>query len=207
MTMAILNDISDNFMITPSDVIEYLFCPRFSYYEKVLGIPQNEKRRLKVRLGRDIHEQKQKTLGSYLRKRLKVIDKQSEIPLYSRKWHLSAKVDEALFLEDGRISPLDYKFAEWKGHVHRPLYYQSIIYGILLEEQFDRPSERGFIVYTRTKNHIEQIDFPEERHQMIAKAVYGIFSIIDSQILPEEHGSKSQCGDCTYWRVCEQGLS
>ena len=38
--------------ITPSIVIEYLYCPRFIYFMKILNISQNEDRRFKVTKGR-----------------------------------------------------------------------------------------------------------------------------------------------------------
>jgi len=34
--------------ITPSDVMEYLFCPRFVYYMNVLKVEQHEHRRVLV---------------------------------------------------------------------------------------------------------------------------------------------------------------
>jgi len=203
----LLKTIPEEFMITPSDVIEYIFCPRFSYFEKVLGIPQNEDRRLKVRLGREMHEEKQKTLGNYLRKRLDVIEKMTELPLYSKKWHLSAKIDEVLFLSDGTVSPLDYKFAEWKENIFRPLYYQSLIYGILLEDEFKLPSNKGYVIFTRSSNYLKEVDFPDNRYEIVSRAICGIYNIIDQQLLPDETGSSIQCKDCTYWRVCDKGLS
>ncbi|MFK7978695.1 MAG: CRISPR-associated protein Cas4, partial [Saprospiraceae bacterium] len=45
------------FSITPSQIIEYLFCPRFTYFEYVLRIPQYEDRHYKVGRGREVHEQ------------------------------------------------------------------------------------------------------------------------------------------------------
>ena len=37
--------------VTPSHIIEYLYCPRFTYYEYVLCIPQYEERHYKSRKG------------------------------------------------------------------------------------------------------------------------------------------------------------
>ena len=42
--------------VTPSLVMEFLFCPRFIYFMECLNIPQHEARRLKVQLGRRVHE-------------------------------------------------------------------------------------------------------------------------------------------------------
>ena len=45
--------------ITPSIVIEYLYCPRFIYFMKILNISQNEDRRFKVTKGREVHKFKE----------------------------------------------------------------------------------------------------------------------------------------------------
>ena len=56
--------------VTPSLVMEYLFCPRFIYFMECLNIPQHEERRLKVQLGRKVHETKQQINKDYLRKKI-----------------------------------------------------------------------------------------------------------------------------------------
>ena len=59
--------------ITPSLVIEYLYCPRFIYFMKVLEISQNEGSRYKVQKGRDIHTYKSLTNIEYKRKKIGVV--------------------------------------------------------------------------------------------------------------------------------------
>ncbi|MEM9850135.1 MAG: CRISPR-associated protein Cas4, partial [Bacteroidota bacterium] len=63
------------FSITPSHLLEYLFCPRFTYFEYVLRIPQYQEKYFKVRKGRDVHEQKARQNIEYLRRRIGVVDK------------------------------------------------------------------------------------------------------------------------------------
>ena len=48
-------------IITISDVLEYLFCPRFIYYIHCLDIPQYEESRFKVIKGREVHDEKRIT--------------------------------------------------------------------------------------------------------------------------------------------------
>ena len=43
-----MSDTETTIMITPSEVIEHIYCPRFTYYMNVLNIPQFEDRRFKV---------------------------------------------------------------------------------------------------------------------------------------------------------------
>lgn len=55
-----IEDNRDGFSITASDILKYLFCPRFTYFENYLDIPQHEEKRFKVQKGRIIHEDKVK---------------------------------------------------------------------------------------------------------------------------------------------------
>ena len=45
----------------PSQLIEYLYCPRFTYFEYVLRIPQYEDKFFKVQQGRELHDEKFRT--------------------------------------------------------------------------------------------------------------------------------------------------
>ena len=46
------------FSVTASDILEHLFCPRFTYFQDYLQIPQHEEKRFKVQKGRTVHENK-----------------------------------------------------------------------------------------------------------------------------------------------------
>lgn len=46
--------------ITPSDIIQYLYCPRFTYFERVLRVPQNEEQYSTVLRGRELHNNRLK---------------------------------------------------------------------------------------------------------------------------------------------------
>lgn len=59
-------------------MLEYLFCPRFIYFENYLGIPQNQEKRFKVLKGRDVHLKIKKLNFRYLRKKLSVVDKKEQ---------------------------------------------------------------------------------------------------------------------------------
>jgi len=50
-----IESLSDN-SITTSQMLEYLYCPRFTYFEYAMDIPQNEGQRFKVEKGRNIHK-------------------------------------------------------------------------------------------------------------------------------------------------------
>ena len=64
-----------DYYITPSELIEFNYCKRFTYYMKCLNVPQFEENRFKVQKGKEIHSKKENENKQYLRKKLGVIDK------------------------------------------------------------------------------------------------------------------------------------
>ena len=89
--------------LTPSHIIEYLFCPRFTYFEYVLSIPQYEEKFFKVMKGREMHELRAKQNIDYLRKKIGVTEK--KIDQYLTNGWLRGQVDEVLTLSDGTMAP------------------------------------------------------------------------------------------------------
>lgn len=118
--------------VTVSDALEYLFCPRFIFFERCLMIPEHQEKRYKVLKGRELHESREKVNRDYVRKKLHCVKKEISVYLTSHKYHFKGEVDEILFLEDGTAAPLDYKFAEFKDTVYRTHKYQAALYGLLI---------------------------------------------------------------------------
>jgi len=114
--------------ITPSELMEYLYCPRFIYFMSYLKISQYEKNRFKVLMGRNIHKIKSQINKDYLRKKIGVKDKLLEQKMYSNHYRIHGIVDEVLFLNDGTAAPLDYKFAEYKEMTFLTHKYQAVMY-------------------------------------------------------------------------------
>ncbi|MDI9475401.1 MAG: CRISPR-associated protein Cas4, partial [Bacillota bacterium] len=124
----------NQYYITPSEIIEFLYCKRFIYFMKCLGIRQYEEKRYKVQKGREIHEKREKENREYLRKKLGVVSKEVSISLVSNRLKTRGKVDEVLTLEDGTMAPLDYKFAEYDDIVYSTYLTQVVMYGLMIEE-------------------------------------------------------------------------
>jgi CRISPR-associated exonuclease Cas4 len=188
--------------ITISDVIEYLFCSRFTYFIHCLGIPQREGRLIKVQKGRTLHRSKEKTNIGYLRKRYGVTDKLTGIYLCSRKYRIRGIMDEVLFLDDGSAAPLDYKFAKYRNRVFKTHKYQSALYGLMVAEHFNLPVYRGYLCYTRSRNKIVEIAFNEKLLQQAKDIIRNIFNIIQKEQFPETTENKKRCIDCCYRRIC-----
>lgn len=192
----------EQIFITVSDALEYLFCPRFIFFERCLMIPEHQERRYKVLRGRELHESREKVNRDYVRKRLKCTRKEISVYLTSRKYHLKGEVDEVLFLEDGTAAPMDYKFAEWKNTVYRTHKYQAALYGLLIMEHYGVDVNRGFVCYTRSNHHVEEIALREKDYKKARQMVREILMIIQRGYYPDGTKQKARCVDCTYRNIC-----
>ncbi len=191
---------SDRISITPSDIIEYLYCPRYIYFMYVLAIPQHEELYYKAMKGREIHEKKKRTNTDYLRKRLGVIEKKSDVYLTGK--HLRGIIDEILFLKDGTASPLDYKFAVYNERVYKTLQTQAHCYAKLITENYGKKVNTAYLVYIRSKNKLVEIPITEKGLANVEKYISEIVEIIDGNKFPKATSAKSKCLTCTYRNLC-----
>src|SRR5262245_55260501 len=113
--------------LTVTHLLEHLYCPRFTFFEYVLMIPERQERRDLVRRGRQAHEERTKINPRYLRKRLGVVERRFDVPLASAALGVRGSVDEVLTLADGTMAPFDYKFAEYSGSVYDNQRLQSVV--------------------------------------------------------------------------------
>jgi len=189
-----------DFSITPSHIIEYLFCPRFTYFEYVLRIPQQEDKFYKVQKGRQIHENKTLQNADYLRERIGVIEKLQN--QYLTNDYLRGEVDEVLTLNDGTQAPLDYKFAQYKDKVYDTYKTQLYCYAILIEGNFGKEVNRGYIIYTRSKNRLIEVNITASNKDKVKKDAENIIDIISNNRYPKATRYKKRCITCTYRNVC-----
>ena len=186
--------------LTPSHIIEYLYCPRFTFFEYVLAIPQFEEKDFKVRKGREIHDLKLEQNKEYLRKRIGVVEKFQD--QYLTNDLLRGRIDEVLLLEDGTMAPLDYKFAEFKDSIYETYQTQLYCYAWLIEENFKKEVKKGFLVYVRSSHKLIEVPVSRENIDEIKKVAEAIFEIIDQNLYPKATKYKLRCVNCTYRNIC-----
>ncbi len=191
--------------ITASHLLEYLFCPRFTYFEYVLDIPEHQEKRFKVEQGRRIHEKIRKINPGYLRKKLGVKEKKMDVYLAS-PLGLRGIIDEILFLDDGTAAPLDYKYAEYHDRTFKNHKYQLVFYSQLIKDNYEVPVTRGYIIYTRSKNKLTEVPIKEEDFEELKKIVEGILNVIQNCHYPKPTRYKKRCPDCCYKNICERNI-
>jgi CRISPR-associated exonuclease Cas4 len=191
-----------NILLTASEIIAYLYCPRFTYFMMTLGFGEHEEKRFKVLMGREVHKDKTQINKDYLRKKIGVTGKEIEVYLSSEQLHLKGIVDEVLTLNDGTMSPLDYKFAEYKETQYKTHKTQSLAYGMLISENYGKPVNKGFVVYTRSRNKLVEIEFKQKDIDSFQKIIEEMLLIIQKGFYPKKTSSKAKCEDCAYRNIC-----
>lgn len=198
-------DSESNYSITASHLLEYLFCPRFTYFEYVLAIPEHQEKRYKVEKGRTIHEKIRKMNPGYLRKKLGVKEKKLDVYLASPSG-IRGIVDEVLFLDDGTAAPLDYKYAEYKDRTFKNHRFQLVFYGQLIKDNFGVSVTRGFIIYTRSKNKLIEVPIHERDFDALEKIIHWILEVIRDCRYPKPTRYRRRCLDCCYRNICEKNI-
>lgn len=193
------NELED--YVTPSDIIEFLYCPRFTYYMKCLDIRQYEEKRFKVQVGREKHIEKSNSSISYVRKRIDGISKEQEKYLISKVYKLKGRVDELYLFNDGSYAPLDYKFAEYKDKDFETYKIQMALYSLMVEDIYSVEVKRFFLVYLRSKNLIKEQEFDDKLRKKCKKYIEDYSKVI-SGYYPKATSSKMRCVDCCYRNLC-----
>lgn len=190
-----------DYFITPSEVIEFMYCPRFTYFMKNLGISQHEEKRLKVQIGREIHEDRANQNKEYLRKKIGSIKKEADVNIVSRKWLIRGKVDEIHHLSDGTLAPLDYKFAPYDEKIYETYKQQIILYGLMIEEIYDKIVNRGYLVYCREGNKLVEMEINNlDKEEAIGYLEE--FKKVLNGYFPKATKYKARCIDCCYKNIC-----
>lgn len=189
-------------MITPSEVIEHLFCPRFTYFMNCLDIPQHEDKRYKVLKGRELHERRETENRDYLRKRLGCVDKEISVYIASRKLGVRGIIDEVLHLSDGTLSPLDYKYTAYSDYTFETHRVQSVLYAMLIMENYQKSVTRGFICYAKGGSKVKEIAYRDGDFEQAKDVIREIFSVILRGYYPKKTVSQNRCVDCCYRNIC-----
>jgi CRISPR-associated exonuclease Cas4 len=205
MELPIVSDRATELSVMPltvTHVLEHLYCPRFTYFEYVLGIAEHQERRALVQKGREVHEERKKINPNYLRKKLGVVERRFDVPMASRTLGVRGSVDEVLTLADGSMAPFDYKFAEDPGLVYHNQKVQSALYGRLIQETFQVPVRRGFLCFVRSKHRIVTLEHTDADYDEARQILKEVLTIIQTGLFPKATAWKARCLDCCYRNIC-----
>ncbi|HYN79296.1 MAG TPA: CRISPR-associated protein Cas4 [Lamprocystis sp. (in: g-proteobacteria)] len=189
-------------MITPSEVLEHVWCPRFTWFMNVQNIPQHEETRFKVLKGREVHQRRATENRDYLRRKIGAVKREIEVYLASPTLRLRGIVDEVLWLKDGTMAPLDYKYTPAQDRVFKTHETQILLYAMLIREVYQEPVTRGYIAYVRDGSQLQEVPITDEAITQARRLIGQIFDIIHTGRLPARTSSRLRCEDCCYKNIC-----
>ena len=189
-------------MITPSEVLEHVYCPRFTWFMNVQNIPQHEENRFKVLKGREIHQRRSIENRDYLRRKIGVIKREINVYLASPTVRLRGIVDEVLWLKDGSMAPLDYKYTEARDTAFKTHETQIVMYAMLIQAVYQQPVSRGFVAYIREGSQLLEVLVTEESMIKVQLLITQIFDIMSTGRLPRRTSYRTRCEDCCYKNIC-----
>lgn len=189
-------------MLTPSEIIEHVFCPRFTWFMNVQRIQQNEDKRYKVLKGREVHERRTTENTSYLRRKIGVVKREIWVYLASPELKIRGIVDEVLWLNDGTMAPLDYKYTNPREDVYNTHRIQLILYAMLIQKIYDTSVRRGYAAYIRGGSQLIELPIGPEDVIEVQRMIDEIFAIIDTGRLPRRTRNRNHCLDCCYKNIC-----
>ncbi len=190
------------FMLTPSEIIEHLYCQRFTYFMHCLNIPQHEELRYKVMKGRQVHQTRTQTNKAYLRRKINCKSKDISVYLASPKIHVRGIVDEVLHLADGSAAPLDYKYAVYRDRLFATHKVQSILYAKLIRETYQKPVTKGYVCYIRGGFTLKEIVYQEKDFCYTENIIHQMKEIIAKGYYPSRTSTRNRCIDCCYKNIC-----
>jgi len=72
----------------------------------------------------------------------------------------------------------------------------------MIMENYHKDVTRGYLCFTRSNNHIEELRFTEKDFQHGLTVVSEILDIIDKGYYPGKSKNKNKCLDCCYNTIC-----
>ena len=107
-----------------------------------------------------------------------------------------------LTLADGSLSPLDYKYTEYRDYLFETHKVQSVLYAMLLKDIHQKPVYKGYICYAKDGVALKEIVYKEVDFSYAKDVVDEIFSVILRGYYPKKTSWPNRCVDCCYRNIC-----
>jgi CRISPR-associated exonuclease Cas4 len=79
-------------------------------------------------------------------------------------------------------------------------------YGQLIQENYDVAVNRGFIVYTRSRNKLIEVPITEKMYRGLNIIISDLIDVVQKGIYPKPTRYKQRCLDCCYRNLCERTI-
>jgi len=190
-------------LLRVTDLKQFAYCPRVVYYSYCL--PLLRPMTFKMKAGIEAHEaasvaEQRRSLRAY---GLEAGERRFDVALTSQRLGLSGQVDMVILTVDGSAVPVDYKLSKRKPAPHFRL--QLAAYAELIEEQWQRPVERGFL-YLLPLRRAEVVPITRRLRNRLLVRLDEMREMIETQRMPEPTKQLARCIDCEFRRFCNDVL-
>lgn len=183
--------------LTVTDIKNWAYCPRVPFYVRFV---QHRPVTFKMDDGQGQHEhvselEERRSLRAY---RLGDGERVFHVHLFSERLGLSGLVDMVI-VRAHEVIPVEFKTTT--GGVGQNHMLQLTAYGMLAEERWGQPAERGF-VYLVPQKQARQVALSGEMRQTVLAMLQDIRWSLDHESKPPPTPRRSRCADCEYRRYC-----
>lgn len=189
----------DNLLyFTVTDLKQHAFCARVVYYERCL--PHIRPHTVKMDVGHQAHEEEQKrairrTLSQYEEQGG---ERQFQVHLTSDDLGLTGELDELVMTTDGRVIPVDYKFAKQVRSNHR---IQLAAYAMLVESCWQTHVDYGYI-YLIPHRETVKVVINERLRNSVSMTLNDLHHMVATETMPPPITKPNQCMNCEFRRFC-----
>jgi CRISPR-associated exonuclease Cas4 len=181
-----------------TDLKQFAYCPRIVYYHYCL--PDIRPKTYKMQAAVEAHEtaeerEARRSLKAY---GLKAGERVFDLWLESSEVGLRGRIDLAIRTETEAI-PVDYKDSPGRAGPH--FIRQLAAYGLLLEENWHLPANRGFLYFIparRARAYALTAEVKAEVRSMVA----AIREMVERERMPPPVAERSKCAVCEFRRFC-----
>jgi len=196
----------DEWLLQVTDLKQFAYCPRIVYYRYCLDRVQPETYKMRAGIGAQDRVEALEERRSLRAYGVQEGERHFNVSLASARLGLSGQID--LVVETGlgpqrRLIPVDYKLSRREPGHHFKL--QLACYGLLLEEAWGAPVEKGFIYLIPVRKSIGVEITPRLRRDA-QRQIGEIRSLVQRERMPEPTPRRSHCVDCEYRRFCNDVL-
>jgi len=186
------------FILTVSDVRQYLYCPRIVFYRLCQPVkPPSTYKMEEGRLAQDRIEdlESRRSLKAY---GMRDGERHFNVMLTSARAGLRGLLDMAIVRED-EVIPVEYKNTSRKPP--RGYVYQLAAYALLAEERWGLPARRGF-VYMIPEKRAVAVSITDVLRSDVERVVMSIRRMVEREEQPGPTDCVARCIDCEYRRFC-----
>lgn len=181
-----------------SDLKQYSYCPRIVYYRYCL--PAIRPTTYKMEQGRAAHEteadrERRRSLRTY---GLADGERHFDLSAESVSLGLRGRLDLAICRAEEAL-PIEYK--DSPGRLGRHIHMQLAAYGLLLEELWQRPVQRGFVYFIPTRR-ARELPLEADLKAEVVTALAAMREMIAREQMPAPPARRAQCAVCEFRRFC-----